>query len=154
MDIVGVNINSVFQIGPKMTTAQRKKDACGLLCVCACVCVCCRCCCCLRFDSRFFHLFFSFPPLIRFLSLHFSATSKIQCRVEKLSKRYNFTLFRTLEVANGLPVNVSQLICIPFIFCVWPYPTVSNHSCLSQCGSFNKWLTSITHKYAMAVERI
>ena len=122
-------------------------------CVCACVCVVVVVVVCDLIPD--FSTFSSLsPPLIRFLSLHFSATSKIQCSVEKLSKRYNFTLFRTLEVANGLPVNVSQPICISFIFCVWPYPTVSNHSCLSECGSFNKWLTSITHKYAMAVERI
>ena len=31
---------------------------------------------------------------------------------------------RTLETYIGLPINVCKLIFMPFIVCVWPYPTV------------------------------
>ena len=66
-----------------------------------------------------------------------------------------FAFFQTLEASNKLPVNVGQLIFIPCIVCIWPYPMVSKHiAFLSEWGSFKKCLASITHEYAMAVERI
>ena len=64
------------------------------------------------------------------MGLHFQ--DRIELKKGLFERENYLRSFRTLEAPNERPVNVCQLIFIPLIVCVWPYPTVPNirHSCI------------------------
>ena len=96
-----------------------------------------------RFDPQFsphFLLFFTSFPLSFFSSLpHIFCAKPFRIRSFGLDlaeltgygwKKDFFEdemlhFFQSLEASNELPVDAGQLVSIPCIVCIWPYPLVS-----------------------------